>query len=64
MLALQCHAEMGLDPRIEAWIDQSHDSLAEVGIEPETLRAQYAAIGPAAVEAGEKMIRQWLCSID
>ncbi|MCJ8157109.1 glutamine amidotransferase [Sphingomonas sp. LaA6.9] len=64
VLALQCHAEMGLDPRIEAWIDQSHDSLAEVGIEPETLRAQYAAIGPAAVEAGQKMIRQWLCSLD
>ncbi|WP_238475423.1 glutamine amidotransferase [Sphingomonas cavernae] len=64
VLALQCHAEMGVDPRIEAWIDQSNDCLAEVGIQPDTLRAQYAAIGPLAVAAGQKMIRQWLCALD
>lgn len=64
VLALQCHAEMGVDPRIEAWIEQSGDSLAELGIRPDELRAQYADVGPSAVEAGQRMISQWLGSLD
>lgn len=63
VLALQCHAEMGVDPRIDAWIDQSRDSLDELGICPNGLRAQYRTIGPKAVGAGQRMVSDWLSAL-
>ena len=60
LLALQFHAEMGIDPRIDAWIDQSHDSLGTLGLCPQALRGEYDARGPAVVRAGQAMIGEWL----
>ena len=62
LLALQCHPEMGEDPRFEAWLADagSDQSLAEAGTAPERLREHYAARGPAAVAAGRLAIAEWL----
>jgi GMP synthase (glutamine-hydrolysing) len=60
ILALQFHAEMGLDPRFEHWVDQWPEALAEVGSSPDTMRADHARLGPGAVDAGRRMIAQWL----
>ena len=60
ILALQFHAEMGLDPRFDHWVDQWPEALAEVGNSPETMRADHARLGPGAVDAGRRMIGQWL----
>lgn len=60
ILALQFHAEMGLDPRFEHWVEQWPEALAEVGSTPDTMRADHARLGPGAVEAGRRMIGQWL----
>ncbi|KTE35334.1 MULTISPECIES: glutamine amidotransferase [unclassified Sphingopyxis] len=60
ILALQFHAEMGLDPRFDHWVDQWPEALAEVGSSPETMRADHARLGPGAVAAGRRMIAQWL----
>ncbi|AQA00132.1 glutamine amidotransferase [Sphingopyxis sp. QXT-31] len=60
ILALQFHAEMGLDPRFEHWVDQWPEALAEVGSSPDTMRADHARLGPGAVAAGRRMIGQWL----
>lgn len=58
LLALQFHAEMGEDPRFEAWLDGA-DKDARAG-----LRAEHDALGPAAVVAGRAMIAEWLAQID
>lgn len=63
ILALQFHAEMGLDPRFEAWIDQWPEALAEVGSDAGTIRRQHADHGPRAVDAGRQMIGQWLAEL-
>lgn len=60
LLALQFHAEMGEDPRFDAWIEQSPDDVAAAGHSPETLRAAHEAHGPGAVSAGRRMIAEWL----
>jgi GMP synthase (glutamine-hydrolysing) len=60
ILALQFHAEMGLDPRFEAWIEGGQEAIARAGITAERLRADHDALGPGAVAAGQKMIAEWL----
>lgn len=60
VLGLQCHAEMGLDPRIEHWIETSPDSLAALGLDGESIRAQYREHGPRCVLAGQVAIAEWL----
>ncbi len=60
VLALQCHAEMGLDPRIDAWIAQSREDLEAAGLCGDRLRIDYYRHGPDAVVAGQKMISAWL----
>ena len=60
ILALQFHAEMGLDPRFEAWIEEGPEAIAKAGTDPDTLRAAHAAHGPRAVAAGQAMIAEWL----
>lgn len=64
LLALQCHPEMGEDPRVEAWLADSGDHLREAGTDAERIRLDYAAKGPAAVAAGRTMIREWLVGLD
>ncbi|WP_066795153.1 glutamine amidotransferase [Sphingomonas soli] len=60
ILALQFHAEMGEDPRFEAWLESGADYVTEAGNSPERLRADHDALGSGAVEAGRAMIREWL----
>ena len=63
VLALQVHAEMGLDPRFDAWIEQSGDDLAAAGHTPCSLRRAHAAHGPRAVAAGQAMLAHWLAGL-
>lgn len=63
VLALQFHAEMGIDPRIDHWIENSADEIAALGLSGPALRAQYDEIGPQCVAAGQEMIRRWLVGL-
>jgi GMP synthase (glutamine-hydrolysing) len=63
LLALQFHAEMGLDPRFDGWVEQWGHQLGEAGTDPQTLRAQHAALGAGAVAAGQAMIGDWLARL-
>jgi GMP synthase (glutamine-hydrolysing) len=63
ILALQFHAEMGLDPRFEHWVDQWPEALAEVGSSPDAMRGDHARCGPGAVAAGRRMVEQWLAEL-
>lgn len=63
LLALQFHAEMGLDPRIDRWIANSAESLAALGLDAAGLRADYDRLGPACVAAGRAMIARWLAML-
>jgi len=60
ILALQFHAEMGLDPRFGAWIEAWPESVTEAGGDEHSLRAAHDELGPAAVAAGQAMIAEWL----
>lgn len=60
LLALQFHAEMGEDPRFDAWIEQGPDDIAAAGLCPDRLRAAHDTHGQQAVAAGRAMIGQWL----
>jgi GMP synthase (glutamine-hydrolysing) len=64
LLALQCHPEMGEDPRFDAWLDGADDYLAQAGTTPERLRHDHDLHGAAAVAAGRAMIADWLAQID
>ena len=64
LLALQFHAEMGLDPRFEAWVDQWPAALTEAGSSSAAMRAAHARHGPAAVAAGRHMVAEWLAGLD
>jgi GMP synthase (glutamine-hydrolysing) len=64
LLALQFHAEMGLDPRIEAWIEGGARAMAAAGTSESAIRADHERLGPAAVAAGQKMIAEWLEGLD
>lgn len=60
LLALQFHAEMGLDPRFDAWIEEWPESVIEAGGDEAALRSAHRRLGPAAVKAGQAMIAEWL----
>jgi GMP synthase (glutamine-hydrolysing) len=64
ILALQFHAEMGLDPRFEEWLERWPDAVTDAGHDAEDLRALHAALGPPAVAAGQTMIADWLERLD
>lgn len=64
ILALQFHAEMGLDPRFDAWIKEWPGSVIEAGGDEASLRAMHDAMGPVAVAAGQAMIAEWLGKIE
>jgi GMP synthase (glutamine-hydrolysing) len=63
ILALQFHAEMGLDERFDAWISEWPESVTEAGGDEASLRADHDRLGPAAVAAGRAMIAQWLAQL-
>ena len=63
-LALQFHAEMGLDPRFETWVDQWPHDIAAAGTTAERLRADHAQHGARVVAAGRAMIADWLANLD
>ena len=64
ILALQFHAEMGLDPRFDAWIESGETAIARAGTTEARLRADHEAHGPGAVAAGQRMIAEWLEGFD
>lgn len=64
LLALQFHAEMGLDPRFDAWIEEWPESVIEAGGDEAALRRAHSDHGPAAVAAGQAMIAEWLGGLD
>lgn len=59
ILALQCHSEMGEDPRFDAWLEDE-PYIAAAGLTVGELRAQHDAHGSVAVAAGRRMITDWL----
>lgn len=63
LLALQCHPEMGEDPRFDLWVDKWPGCQAQAGTSAEILRRDHEAHGPAAVIAGRAMIGKWLAEI-
>jgi GMP synthase (glutamine-hydrolysing) len=62
LLALQFHAEMGEDPRLDAWLEDA-PYIASAGTDPATIRADHDALGSRAVEVGRAMIREWLTEL-
>ena len=63
LLALQCHPEMGEDPRIEEWIAGGEVMMVEAGTSADAIRADYKALGPPAVAAGRRLIVEWLAHL-
>lgn len=63
VLALQFHAEMGEDPRFDAWLEAWPDAPAEAGGCARRLREAHDRHGPAAVAAGRAMIAEWLAGL-
>lgn len=63
VLALQFHAEMGLDPRFHEWLERWPDAVAAAGSDCASLRRAYAEVGPGAVAAGQAMIAEWLARL-
>lgn len=60
LLALQCHAEMGEDPRFEDWLTHFWADLDSATQCPNALRRDHGTHGPGAVAAGRAMIGEWL----
>lgn len=63
LLALQCHPEMGEDPRLAAWLKDTA-YLAEAGTSADAIREDEARLGPTAVQSGRAMIAEWLAGIE
>jgi GMP synthase (glutamine-hydrolysing) len=63
ILALQFHAEMGEDPRIERWIEHGTAMMAAAGTDGAKVRADQQRYGSAAVEAGQAMLGEWLADL-
>jgi len=60
LLALQFHAEMGLDPRYQAWLDEGNAMMQAAGTDADTMRRAHDEHGARAVAAGQAMITRWL----
>ncbi len=64
LLAVQFHAEMGLDERFDAWIEEWPESVIEAGGDEASLRAAHDALGAGAVAAGQAAIAEWLRGLE
>ncbi len=62
LLALQCHPEMGEDPRFDAWLEDEAYVVA-AGHSIAGIRAEHEALGAQAVAAGRRMISDWLARV-
>ena len=62
LLALQFHPEMGEDPRFAEWLENK-DYIRAAGTDPEALAADHDRHGPAAVEAGRRLLAEWLAQL-
>ena len=62
VLALQCHPEMGEDPRLASWLEDV-DYIASAGTDVATIRRDEARFGRATVAAGRAMIAEWIAGI-
>jgi len=63
LLALQCHPEMGEDPRIGVWISEGQGEMASAGTDEATVRRDYERMGPPAVAAGRALLTEWLAGL-
>ena len=63
ILALQFHAEMGLDPRFDEWVRQWPEAPVEAGSSAAALDRDHRRHGAEAVAAGRRMIAQWLAEL-
>jgi len=63
ILALQFHAEMGLDPVFHDWVEAWPGVVAEGGMTVEQLTDAHARHGAAAVTAGRAMLGGWLSGL-
>lgn len=64
LLAVQFHAEMGLDERFNAWIEEWPESVIEAGGDEASLRQAHDELGQVAVAAGQAMVAEWLTQLD
>lgn len=64
ILALQFHAEMGLDPRFDVWVDQWPDAIEAAGSSSAAIRDDHDRHGAVAVRAGRAMLTEWLAGLD
>ena len=62
-LALQFHAEMGDDARFDHWLAADAAYVEQAAHRVCDLRADHARLGPAAVAAGQAMLRGWLAGL-
>lgn len=63
LLALQCHPEMGEDPRFETFL-KDENYLAEANTTAERMRRDHDEHGATCVAAGRAMIAEWLGQLD
>ncbi|NJC33909.1 GMP synthase (glutamine-hydrolysing) [Sphingomonas jejuensis] len=63
ILALQFHAEMGLDPVFHDWVEAWPTVVEEGGTTAEALTTAHGRHGQAAVAAGRAMIAGWLAGL-
>lgn len=63
VLALQCHAEMGEDPRFEDWLAHFWEDFHSCGMKDWEMRVAHGLCGPRAVAAGRLMIAEWLAGL-
>jgi GMP synthase (glutamine-hydrolysing) len=63
ILALQFHAEMGLDERFDVWIERGARIIAAAGTTVEQLTADHARYGAEVVAAGRAMLSEWLAGL-
>ena len=64
VLALQFHAEMGMDPRFDLWVERWPEAIVAAGGCPMAIRDTHAELGPRAVDAGRAMMREWLAGLE
>jgi len=64
ILALQFHPEMGEDKSFDTWCEKGDPFIEKAGKTVETLHAEHARLGSAAVAAGRILLRDWLSQLD
>ena len=63
-LALQFHAEMGLDPQFHVWTARGTRFIEAAGTSAAQLTADHARHGARVVAAGQAMLAEWLAALE